>query len=200
VGILELRRTATRVTLGAICLSSSNHFPPMLYSPDMKPVAVPPGRAKLSAKPAPTGSAAYVNTIGTVGVTCNNGPTSHRKERLLVACAHCGGRRSCDAGRNRLSGARIHCSVGDFHDRWVPRSQSGRLCAGNPNETIINQTEPPRIYRSNAPTAYHATIAMMTFVTKTAKTSRNCQPHLSGDTAGSAAAPAAKPRNRRRGC
>jgi hypothetical protein len=90
----------------------------------------------------------------------------HRKEHLLVACAHRGGRRSC-ARRSRLSGARIYCSVGDFHDRWVPRGQSGRLCAG------------PRIYRSNAPTAHHATIAMMTFVTKTAKASNNRQPHLS---------------------
>ena len=32
----------------------------------MKPVALPPGRARLSTKPAPTGSAATGNTIGTV--------------------------------------------------------------------------------------------------------------------------------------
>jgi hypothetical protein len=86
---------------------------------------------------------------------------------------------SCGAGRSRLSGTRIYCSAGDLHDRWVPRGQSGRLCAGNPTETMINQAEPPRICRSNAPTAYHATIATMTFVTKTEKTSRNRQPHLS---------------------
>ena len=43
--------TATRVTAGAICLSSSNHFAPI------NPVTLPPGRAKLSTKPAPTGSA-----------------------------------------------------------------------------------------------------------------------------------------------
>ena len=75
VGMSGSRRTATRVTLGAICLSSSSHFPLMLYSPERNPVALPPGRAKLSTKPAPTGSAAYVNTIGTVRVACNNGPT-----------------------------------------------------------------------------------------------------------------------------
>jgi hypothetical protein len=74
VGTSELRSTATRLTLGAICLSSSNHFPPMLYSPEVNPVTLPPGRAMLSTKPAPTGSAAYVNTIGTVRVACNNGP------------------------------------------------------------------------------------------------------------------------------
>ncbi len=69
------RRTAARVTPGAICLSSSSHFPLRLYSNDMKPVALPPGRARLSTKPAPTGSATTGNTIGTVRVACSNGPT-----------------------------------------------------------------------------------------------------------------------------
>jgi hypothetical protein len=47
----------------------------MLYSNSMNPVALPPGRARLSTKPAPTGSAMTGNTIGTVRVACNNGPT-----------------------------------------------------------------------------------------------------------------------------
>ena len=51
------RRTATRFTPGAISLSSSSHFALMLYSNCIKPVALPPGRARLSTKPAPTGSA-----------------------------------------------------------------------------------------------------------------------------------------------
>ena len=68
------RRTAARVTPGAICLSSSSHFPLKLYSNCMKPVVLPPGRDKLSTKPAPTGSATLTNTIGTVRVACNNGP------------------------------------------------------------------------------------------------------------------------------
>ena len=38
----------------------------MLYSVVMKPVAFPPGRARVSTKPAPTGSPAIGNTIGTV--------------------------------------------------------------------------------------------------------------------------------------
>ena len=41
----------------------------------MKPVALPPGRARLSTKPAPTGSVTIGNTIGTVRVACSNGPT-----------------------------------------------------------------------------------------------------------------------------
>src|SRR5215831_17335577 len=48
---VESRRTAARVMPGAICLSNSNHFPPMLYSVVMKPVALPPGRARLSMRP-----------------------------------------------------------------------------------------------------------------------------------------------------
>ena len=74
-GVAASRRTATRVTPGAISLSSSSHFPPMLYSKFMNPVALPPGRARLSTKPAPTGSTTTGNTIGTVRVACSNGPT-----------------------------------------------------------------------------------------------------------------------------
>src|SRR5262245_36603667 len=72
---LASRRTATRIRPGAICLSNSNHFALRLNSNDMKPVALPPGRAKLSTYPAPTGSLTTVNTIGTVRVDSNNGPT-----------------------------------------------------------------------------------------------------------------------------
>jgi hypothetical protein len=46
----------------------------MAYSNEVKPVAFPPGRARLSMKPAPTGSATIANTIGTVRVTCSSGP------------------------------------------------------------------------------------------------------------------------------
>ena len=70
------RRTAARVTPGAISLSSSSHFPLMPYSYWVKPVALPPGRARLSTKPAPTGSRSTANTIGTVRVACSNGPTA----------------------------------------------------------------------------------------------------------------------------
>src|SRR5262249_58946882 len=45
------RMTATRVTSGAICLSGSNHFALKLYSKSMRPVALPPGHAKLSDEP-----------------------------------------------------------------------------------------------------------------------------------------------------
>jgi hypothetical protein len=50
------RRTAARVKLGAISLSSSSHFPLRLYSNARNPVMLPPGRARLATNPAPTGS------------------------------------------------------------------------------------------------------------------------------------------------
>ena len=39
------------VSRGGICLSSSSHFPLILYSNCVKPVTLPPGRARLSTKP-----------------------------------------------------------------------------------------------------------------------------------------------------
>ena len=48
----------------------------MPYSIDVKPVALPPGCARLWTKPAPTGSGVSVNTIGTVWVSFSNGPTT----------------------------------------------------------------------------------------------------------------------------
>ena len=47
----------------------------MLYSNTMNPVALPPGRARLSTKPAATGSTTIGKTIGTVRVASSNGPT-----------------------------------------------------------------------------------------------------------------------------
>ena len=73
-GTSASRRTAARVTLGAICLSTSSHLPLKLYSNCMNPVALPPGRDRLSTNPLPTGSATLTNTIGTVRVARNRNP------------------------------------------------------------------------------------------------------------------------------
>ena len=62
------RRTAARVTPGAISLSNSGHFPHKLYSNIIKPVALPPGCERLWTKPEPTGSGTSTKTIGTVRV------------------------------------------------------------------------------------------------------------------------------------
>src|SRR6266511_1176784 len=70
VGRLGSRMTATRIKRGAICLSNSSHFALLPYSNRVKPVTLPPGRAKLATKPPPTGSVAVANTIGTVRGAC----------------------------------------------------------------------------------------------------------------------------------
>jgi hypothetical protein len=46
--MVESRNTTARVTCGAISLSNSSHFPATEYSNGVKPVALPPGRARLS--------------------------------------------------------------------------------------------------------------------------------------------------------
>ena len=53
----------------------------------MKPVALPPGRARLSTKPLPTGSVAIGNTIGTVRVICSNCPTVEPPEARMTSGA-----------------------------------------------------------------------------------------------------------------
>jgi hypothetical protein len=66
--------TAARVTRGAISFSKSNNFPFSPYSLEEKPVVLPPGRARLSTRPLPTGSGATANTIGTVPARPPQGP------------------------------------------------------------------------------------------------------------------------------
>ena len=70
------RRTAARVTPRRDLLEQLQPFPAKPYSKSVKPVTLPPGRARLSTKPAPTGSTACANTIGTVRVACSNAATA----------------------------------------------------------------------------------------------------------------------------
>ena len=80
------RRTAARVTFGAICLSSSSHFALKLYSNAIKPIALPPGRAKLSTKPAPTGSAICVRLPPTLlHFRCRRYSTTFISTRFFAA-------------------------------------------------------------------------------------------------------------------
>src|SRR6516225_2470448 len=50
-----LKRSAARLTAGAICFSVSSHFPPIENSKLRNPVTLPPGRAMLETKPRPSG-------------------------------------------------------------------------------------------------------------------------------------------------
>jgi len=60
---------AARVKRGAISRNSSSHLPPIAPSSLMKPVTLPPGRARLPTKPAPTGSETTAKTTGIVRVS-----------------------------------------------------------------------------------------------------------------------------------
>jgi hypothetical protein len=59
-GTVASRSIAARDTRGAISLSSSSHFALMPNSNWVNPVALPPGRAKLTTKPAPAVHATFV--------------------------------------------------------------------------------------------------------------------------------------------
>ena len=94
-GVAASRRTATRVMPGAISLRSSSHFPLVPYSNEVKPVALPPGRARLATNPAPTGSATIANTIGMVRVTWSNGPTAEAPGDTMTSGARAANSVAC---------------------------------------------------------------------------------------------------------
>src|SRR5262249_25772670 len=87
------------------------------YSNVVKPVTLPPGRARLSPNPAPTGSGVCVNTIGTVRVACSNdGMTAPPPARMTsgVSAANSAAylrMRSASPAPQRLSIRRLRPSV-----------------------------------------------------------------------------------------
>ena len=66
--VAGLNNTATRATGGLICVSIPSHLLAIGASKALKPVMLPPGRARLATKPWPIGSATLTNTIGIVRV------------------------------------------------------------------------------------------------------------------------------------
>src|SRR5207248_5655230 len=72
VAVAGLNRKATRLTRGAISLSSSSHLPDIVGSIKMKPVTLPPGCGKLATKPLPTGSVTFTKMIGILRVCCSS--------------------------------------------------------------------------------------------------------------------------------
>ena len=65
-GLSGFEISSTRLSDGCISFSSSSHLPPIENSKLVKPVTLPPGRARFSTMPSLTGSGTMVNTIGTV--------------------------------------------------------------------------------------------------------------------------------------
>src|SRR5205807_3175548 len=66
--VFGLKRYATRVTFGATRFTNSSHLLAIEGSKFVKPVRLPPGRAKLWTTPAVTGSLTWTNTVGVVWV------------------------------------------------------------------------------------------------------------------------------------
>jgi hypothetical protein len=66
---MGLNSSAMRTVRGAISFNSPTHFPPNAESRAAKLVMLPPGCARLAAKPPPIGSARSANTIGIVCVS-----------------------------------------------------------------------------------------------------------------------------------
>ena len=95
----------------------------MLYSNNMKPVALPPGRARLSTKPAPTGSTVPTNTIGTVWVACNNAPTADGPEVRITSGASVANSAACLLISASL-GVVQRASIRTFRPMVQPKSAS----------------------------------------------------------------------------
>ena len=93
----------------------------------MKPVLLPPGRAKLSTRPAPTGSAIIVNTIGTVRVACSNGHTGSPLARMTSGRARPVLPRICDCARHRRRPSGV-----DPHVAAIGPAQLLQALAGTP--------------------------------------------------------------------
>ena len=117
----ESHRSPTRASLGTASLSISSR---LVFSSGDKlasPVTLPPGRARLATKPSPTGSPAFVITMGIEVVAffaanANGTPVTTIKSTLRrTNSAARLGRRSFFPSANRYSMAKffpsVHCSL-----------------------------------------------------------------------------------------
>ena len=95
------RRSPTRASLGTASLRISSLFVISSVAKLDNPVTLPPGRARLAAKPAPTGSAAFVITMGMVVVApfaanaCGSPVVTIKSTLRRTRSAASSGRRSC---------------------------------------------------------------------------------------------------------
>jgi hypothetical protein len=141
------QRTATRLTPGTACLSSSRRLPTSSEERLDTPVTLPLGRARLATSPLPTGSATKAKTMGRVPVACLAarvatmvGATMTSTLSATRSAARAGAARAfpphlgiqsrdCDPrhirGRATLAGRPFAC--GDQPPGWFPGSYSNDL-------------------------------------------------------------------------
>jgi hypothetical protein len=80
-------RSVQRLRGTRAVLNPSGTRPLRVYSNGVNPVVLPPGRAKLSTNPAPTGSTIPTNTIGTVRFVCWSAPIAALAEARMTSGA-----------------------------------------------------------------------------------------------------------------
>ena len=103
------RRTPTRTSLGTASLSISSLFVFSSRAKPENPVTLPPGRARLATRPAPTGSPGLVITMGMVVVALLAAEaaaapvTTIRSTLRRTRSAASSSRRSCFCSANRYS-------------------------------------------------------------------------------------------------
>ena len=138
-------RTATRDIPGMSSLSNSNHFALMPNSADVNPVALPPGRAKLSTNPPATGSVTATNTIGSVRVACCKASTV--------------GFGICEYYVWRKRG-NFHCVFSDADQHQVPSGIRTAHCPRSPSQNPANPAgtlRPLLAFRNRLPPSSQST-------------------------------------------
>src|SRR6516164_9548046 len=155
------RRTAACVTLGAISLRSSNHFPHKLYSNIIKPVALAPGCDKLSTRPDPTGSTTMTNTIGMVWVAFTMisvaapPPTTSTSGASAISSAACF--RAAEDRKQEPRDALVPRQLAPAHCPGTSRCLRQRFAAWPGRTSFDAPTQAPfrRVQRRSPPTARH---------------------------------------------
>ena len=137
-----VRRSPTRASLGTASLSISSLF---VFSSGAKPeipVTFPPGRARLATKPAPTGSAVFVITMGMVVVAffAANGaafPEATIKSTLRrTSSAASSGRRSVFPSANRYSMVKFFPSI---HPSLLNSSRNASMRTALPEAVLLSR-------------------------------------------------------------
>ena len=143
------RRSPTRASLGTASLSISSL---LLFSSVDKlesPVTLPPGRARLATRPAPTGSAVFVITMGMVVVApfaANAvGPpvTTIRSTFRRTRSAASSGRRSCFCSANRYSMVIFFPSI---HPSLLSSCRNASTSTAIPEAVLVSRKPMRRIF------------------------------------------------------
>src|SRR5262249_28830221 len=137
---------ATRVSLGTTSLSSSSRLPARSGELLVNPVTLPPGRARLSTNPVPTGSPAAAMTIGVAVVTFLAGRVSVAPLVTMISTSRWTNS-AARSGRRLFLPSAYRYSMTMFCPSIHPRSRSpcwNALCQGAVSEAENGERMPIR--------------------------------------------------------